>query len=256
MVCKMAAILSSGRWVKSHQALECHPIYYTPPLCCPCISTVNSSLCKVGIIQNHHSESHGHPYFIAGISRIHSMLFFQWSPDYITFLQLFCSCCNTETNIILHEVGIIFIQNNDFLLIVSVVSALGQLHLVWSWHHSWCHRGVPEWRLTRCPCGSPMDWCPTSEETARGGAGRGECHDVIKWKHFPRYRPFVRGIHRSPVNSPHKGQWCRSLMFSLICAWINGWVNNGEAGDLWCQLAHYDVTIMMMQPFEPWEISL
>ena len=31
--------------------------------------------------------------------------------------------------------------------------------------------------------------------------------DVIKWKHFPRYWPFVRGIHRSPVNSPHRGQW-------------------------------------------------
>ena len=30
--------------------------------------------------------------------------------------------------------------------------------------------------------------------------------DVIKWKHFPRYWPFVRGIHRSPVNSPNKGQ--------------------------------------------------
>ena len=32
--------------------------------------------------------------------------------------------------------------------------------------------------------------------------------DVIKWKHFLRNWPFVRGIHRSPVNSPHKGQWC------------------------------------------------
>ena len=31
--------------------------------------------------------------------------------------------------------------------------------------------------------------------------------DVIKWKHFPRYWPCVRGIHRLPVNSPHKGQW-------------------------------------------------
>ena len=31
--------------------------------------------------------------------------------------------------------------------------------------------------------------------------------DVIKWKYFPRYWPFVRGIHRSPVNSPHKDQW-------------------------------------------------
>ena len=42
--------------------------------------------------------------------------------------------------------------------------------------------------------------------------------DVIKWKHFPRYWPFVRGIHRWPVNSSHKGQWRRALMFSLICA--------------------------------------
>ena len=32
--------------------------------------------------------------------------------------------------------------------------------------------------------------------------------DVIKWNNFPRYWPFVRGIHRSPVNSPHKGQCC------------------------------------------------
>ena len=38
--------------------------------------------------------------------------------------------------------------------------------------------------------------------------------DVIKWEHFPRYWPFVRGIHRSPVNSPHKGQWRGALMFS------------------------------------------
>ena len=30
--------------------------------------------------------------------------------------------------------------------------------------------------------------------------------DVIKWKHFPRYWPFGRGIHRSPVNSPHRDQ--------------------------------------------------
>ena len=50
--------------------------------------------------------------------------------------------------------------------------------------------------------------------------------DVIKWKHFPRYWPFVRGIHRSPVNSPHKGRWSGALMFYLICAWINAWVNN------------------------------
>ena len=68
--------------------------------------------------------------------------------------------------------------------------------------------------------------------------------DVIKWKHFPRYWPIVRGIHRSPVNSPHKGQWRGALMFSLICAWINGWVSNREAGDLRRHRTHYDVTVM------------
>ena len=34
-------------------------------------------------------------------------------------------------------------------------------------------------------------------------------NDAIKWRHFPRYLPFVRGIHLSPVNSHQKGQWRR-----------------------------------------------
>ena len=69
--------------------------------------------------------------------------------------------------------------------------------------------------------------------------------DVIKWKHFPRYWPFVREIHRSPVNFPHKGQWRGALMFTLICARMNGWVNNREAGDLRRYLVHYDVIVMI-----------
>ena len=73
--------------------------------------------------------------------------------------------------------------------------------------------------------------------------------DVIKWKHFPRYWPFVRGIHRSPANSPHKGQWRGSLMFTLICVWINGCVNNRKAGDLWRYCVHYGVTVMGWIPF-------
>ena len=48
---------------------------------------------------------------------------------------------------------------------------------------------------------------------------------VLWWRHqmeaFPRFLPFVRGIHRSPMNSPHKGQWRGDLMFCLICAWKN-----------------------------------
>ena len=71
-------------------------------------------------------------------------------------------------------------------------------------------------------------------------------HDDVIWKHFPRYWPFARGIHRSPVNSPHKGQWRGALMFSLIYIWINGWVNSRGAGDLRRYRAHYDVTVMKM----------
>ena len=68
--------------------------------------------------------------------------------------------------------------------------------------------------------------------------------DVIQWKHFPRYWLSVGGIHRSPANSPHKGQWRGAMMFSLICVWINSWVNNREAGDFRRYRAHYDVTVM------------
>ena len=52
------------------------------------------------------------------------------------------------------------------------------------------------------------------------------------------YWPFVRGYHRSPVISPHKGNWRGTLMFSLICTWINVWVNNRETGELspYCSL--------------------
>ena len=43
-------------------------------------------------------------------------------------------------------------------------------------------------------------------------APREDHDDVIKWEHFPRYLPFVWGIHRSLVNSPHKGQWRGALI--------------------------------------------
>ena len=73
-------------------------------------------------------------------------------------------------------------------------------------------------------------------------------YDDIKWKHLSRYWPFARGIHTSSVNSPQKGQWRGALMFSLICVWINGWVNNREAGDLRRYRAHYDVIVMICGP--------
>ena len=60
---------------------------------------------------------------------------------------------------------------------------------------------------------------------------------------FSGHWPFVRGIHQSPANSTHRGRWRTALKFSLICAWINGWANNREAGNLRRHRAHYDVTV-------------
>ena len=54
-------------------------------------------------------------------------------------------------------------------------------------------------------------------------------------------------VGNSPMNSPNKGQWRGALMFSLICAWINGRVNNGETGDLRRHCAHYDLTVMILR---------
>ena len=90
------------------------------------------------------------------------------------------------------------------------------------------------------------------------------CHfihdDVIKWKHFPHDWPSLWGLHRSPVNSSHKGQWRRALIFSLLSVWTNGWVNNWYAGDLRCHCAHYDASVQdtdqTMDPQKTLHISL
>ena len=68
------------------------------------------------------------------------------------------------------------------------------------------------------------------------------------WRHqmetFSALLAICAGNSPVPMNSPHKGQWCGTLMFSLICVWINGWVNNREAGDLRRYRTHCDVTAM------------
>ena len=62
--------------------------------------------------------------------------------------------------------------------------------------------------------------------------------DVIKWKHFPRYWPFVRGIYPRTTASDAE-LWC----FLWSAPWLNGWVNNRAAGDLRRQCAHNDVIV-------------
>ena len=72
--------------------------------------------------------------------------------------------------------------------------------------------------------------------------------DIIKRKRFPCYW--------SLVNSPHKGQWRGALMFSLICAWMNDWVNNRETGDLRRHRTRYDAKVMKNLCFQPYQLCL
>ena len=123
---------------------------------------------------------------------------------------------------------------------------------------NWCKRRVfRKLSCSRCDDLKPFEFimCSITTETHmnpvwskwyRESAANTENRSCAQHqhRHFPRYWPFVQGIHRSLVNSPHKGQWRRALMFSLIYARINGWVNNREAGDLRRHRAHYDVIVM------------
>ena len=84
--------------------------------------------------------------------------------------------------------------------------------------------------------------------------------DVIKWKYFPHYSTFVRWIHRSQVNSPHKGQWRGTLMFSLICALIKpfskqswGWWFATPSRSLW---RHCNNHVLEMKPPDAYTIRL
>ena len=79
------------------------------------------------------------------------------------------------------------------------------------------------------------------------GDGQINWHPKTWWRHqmetFSAFLVLCEGIHRSPVDSPHKGWRRGALMFSLICAWTNGWASNRDAGDLWRYRPHYDVTV-------------
>ena len=78
--------------------------------------------------------------------------------------------------------------------------------------------------------------------------------DVINWKHFPRYCPFVRWIPRSPVNSPHKGQWHGALVFfclKRLSKQLGGWLFETPSGSLWrnCNVKRYNTFYTLGNPF-------
>ena len=102
----------------------------------------------------------------------------------------------------------------------------------------------PQW-VNSCQIRMQCNWYKVYFYKSKN-APNGEHDDVIKWKHIPRYWLFVRGIHRSPVNSPNKGQWRGALIFSLVSTETIGWVSNRDAGDLRRHRAHYEVIVMRL----------
>ena len=104
-----------------------------------------------------------------------------------------------------------------------------------------CHQSG-EWRV-------PTTWIFLTNGHLWRCINRQVHDDVIKWKHFPCYWPFVREIHRSPVDSPHKGQWRWALMFSLVYALTSPWANTRDVGDSRRHRAHYDATVMYVATY-------
>ena len=127
---------------------------------------------------------------------------------------------------------------------------------------AWCRQATSHclsqcWPRSLSPYGviRPLNWplwCWSQNISELGQCHDYWCLDFSCWRHlmetFSVYSPFARGIHRSLVNSPHKGQWRGALTIFLICAWTNSWVNDRDAGDLRHNHAHYDVIVMLVRP--------
>ena len=103
--------------------------------------------------------------------------------------------------------------------------------------HAWWVSRMPS--STRCTL-APMSWW----RTWRRSTPVSRVRIMMTSSNGNIFRVTGHLCGRFPVNSPHKGQWRGALIFSLICTWINGWLNNFEAGDLRRKPAHYGIIVM------------
>ena len=119
-------------------------------------------------------------------------------------------------------------------------------------HFLWVHRSQGESNIKSFPCYGYIIWWKRifigpsmvgAEETSDYHIyGITQNWPDSWWRH--QMETFSALLALCAGNSPHKGQWRGTLMFSLICAWTNGWVNNRDAGDLRRHRDPYDVTVM------------
>ena len=109
----------------------------------------------------------------------------------------------------------------------------------WSWHTVYRadSRFVPSQWETALLRNDVSNWLGASLESH---------DDVIKWKHFSRYWPLCgdcTGHRWIPLT---KATDAELLCFLWSAPWINGWVNNREAGESRRHRAHHDVILMTL----------
>ena len=159
------------------------------------------------------------------LSRFRAITWTNWCGDFVNMDLQWQTSVQSESK---YEISLSKCFNCKMLIIIMINERLVTPHGDIKFSHRWFRQRFVTGRLL-----------PESMLTNH------QWHDdVIKWKHYPRNWPFCAGNSPVPVTSPHKGQWRGALMFSLICVWINGWVNNREAGDLRRHRGHYDVIVM------------
>ena len=114
---------------------------------------------------------------------------------------------------------------------------------------AWCRQATRHY-LNQCRPGSIVPYdviCGHSELMKVLSDDEVLLKESSWWRHQMETFSALLAICAGPVNSPQKGQWRGALMYSLICVWINGWVNNRKAGDLRRYRAHYDVIVTLIE---------
>ena len=136
------------------------------------------------------------------------------------------------------KAGVFIIMNNQHKLEFHFI---GLFFFLAYWYHT--HSGVVVVHMVGPTTMVGEEWCHIGKHVFQEIIYIHD--DVIKWKHFPHYWPFVSRIHWWSVDSPHKGQWRGTSMFSLICAEQPVEQNDRDVSDLRCYCTHYDVNVMI-----------